>query len=251
MGHAGYSIDGPMATVAAGRPVNLMAPVPVAPSRRDPGAYSDPKLIIGDPNLPQRDGNSFPRGEPRSLNEPCPIVGVTGQSIGGALRYHLEGVGPEPTITRETRGQRPATSTVTIGSPGNDLPVPHVEPESDISRYAIGDEADNLAAGQTSAKYFQLERADPDQPSPAILSASGGGSIASVIHPTEKRKFSIAELKRICSWPDDAQIQYDQASLTLGGHEAHQRPRLCFGESAALAVKMSEPPPGFPDSGSD
>jgi len=26
---------------------------------------------------------------------------------------------------------------------------------------------------------------------------------ASVVHPTEKRKFSIAELKRICSFPDD------------------------------------------------
>lgn len=78
-----------------------------------------------------------------------------------------------------------------------------VEAESDISRYAIGAEADKLLPGETSKKYFQLERAHPDKPSPSILASAGEGSIASVIHPTEKRKFTIAELRRICSFPDD------------------------------------------------
>jgi hypothetical protein len=44
---------------------------------------------------------------------------------------------------------------------------------------AVGRELENLAEGQQSEKYFSL------------------------VHPTEKRKFSIAELKRICAFPDD------------------------------------------------
>ena len=39
------------------------------------------------------------------------------------------------------------------------------------------------------------------------VSASGGStSAASVTHPTEKRKFSIAELKLVCSFPNDFQL---------------------------------------------
>jgi len=80
----------------------------------------------------------------------------------------------------------------------------HVEPESDIGRFAIGREADKLVAGAKSSRYLNLARAPTDGPSPAVT-ATGGMAIsaASVIHPTERRKFSIAELRRICAFPDD------------------------------------------------
>lgn len=139
-------------------------------------------FAVGDPNIPQRAGNSFPRGELRSLDLPCPVIHSSGGgAIGGA-------------------------------------PTHEIEVESDISRYAIGAEADNLVAGQKSKKYFQLERAHPDKPSPAILASSAEfPSAASVIHPTEKRKFTIEEVKRLCSFPDD---------FILAGSYAQQWARL-------------------------
>lgn len=79
-----------------------------------------------------------------------------------------------------------------------------VEAETDISRYAIGREWDRLKPGDSSDKYLNLKRTRIDGPSHCI-SASGGESagIAAVCHPTERRKFTIAELKRICGFPDD------------------------------------------------
>lgn len=77
------------------------------------------------------------------------------------------------------------------------------EPESDISRFAIGTEWDRLNPGQQSDRYFSLVRPSLDAPCPTVTAAGGADSIASVVHPTEKRKFSIEELKRICSFPSD------------------------------------------------
>jgi len=79
-----------------------------------------------------------------------------------------------------------------------------IEAETDISRFAIGAEWDKLKPGEGSVKYLNLKRTRIDGPAHCI-SAMGGESagVASVVHPTEKRKFSIAELKRICGFPDD------------------------------------------------
>lgn len=80
-----------------------------------------------------------------------------------------------------------------------------VEAESDISRFAIGREWDKLKPGEQSQKYFSLVRAPINSPCPCVTAqgAQKSNSIAAVTHPTEKRKFSIAELKRICAFPDD------------------------------------------------
>lgn len=78
-----------------------------------------------------------------------------------------------------------------------------VEAETDISRYAIGAEWDKLKPGEASEKYFQLVKPSLDAPSPTITQRGGDVTIASVVHPTEKRKFTIAELRRICGFPDD------------------------------------------------
>ena len=81
-----------------------------------------------------------------------------------------------------------------------------VEAETDIARFAIGKEWQKLKPGEQSKKYFQLVKADPAQPSGTITGAGGEGSIAGVTHPRECRKFSIAELKCICAFPDDFQL---------------------------------------------
>jgi DNA (cytosine-5)-methyltransferase 1 len=78
-----------------------------------------------------------------------------------------------------------------------------LEPETDITRYAIGAEWDNLKPGEGSEKYLNLKRTRIDGPSHCISADGGNPSTAGVCHPTEKRKFTIAELKRICGFPDD------------------------------------------------
>lgn len=75
--------------------------------------------------------------------------------------------------------------------------------DTDISRYAIGAEWDKLGPGGQSEKYFSLVRSDPEKPVQTITASGGEPSIASVTHPTERRKFTIAELRRICGFPDD------------------------------------------------
>lgn len=80
--------------------------------------------------------------------------------------------------------------TVTTGDTGGNGRHA-VEAETDISKYAIGRECVPLALGEKSDKYLSLVKPSLDKPSPTVT------------HPTEKRKFSIAELKRICAFPDD------------------------------------------------
>lgn len=45
-------------------------------------------------------------------------------------------------------------------------------------------------------------RAHSDRPSPAVTQRAENGA-AGVTHPTERRRFTIEELKRICAFPDD------------------------------------------------
>lgn len=90
--------------------------------------------------------------------------------------------------------------------------------ETDISKFAIGAEWDKLKPGQASKKYFNLVKADANQPSPSICASHGNLSTAGVTHPTERRKFTIAELKRICAFPDDFELtgSYAQQWERLG-----------------------------------
>jgi DNA (cytosine-5)-methyltransferase 1 len=75
--------------------------------------------------------------------------------------------------------------------------------DADISRYAIGAEWDKLKPGEQSEKYYSLVRTDPARPCPTVSQRGGDGGVATVTHPTERRKFTIPELKRICAFPDD------------------------------------------------
>jgi len=72
-----------------------------------------------------------------------------------------------------------------------------------MSGYAVGKEWDKLRPGEQSTKYFQLVKSDPNKPVNTITAEGAAPSIASVSHPYERRKFTIPELKRLCSFPDD------------------------------------------------
>ena len=74
-----------------------------------------------------------------------------------------------------------------------------------LDGYAVGEAWDVLKPGEGSSKFFNLIRPHEDAPCPTVtaLGGSANGGVASVTHPTERRKFSIQELRRICGFPDD------------------------------------------------
>jgi DNA (cytosine-5)-methyltransferase 1 len=72
--------------------------------------------------------------------------------------------------------------------------------------YATGKEWDNLREGEHSKKYLDMTRTSRQRPSPTVSATGGSAGSASITHPTERRKFTIEELKLISSFPEDFQI---------------------------------------------
>jgi DNA (cytosine-5)-methyltransferase 1 len=139
---------------------------------------------------------AFPKPLPYrySVREALPWIVRQGDNAGfggGALRDATQ---PSPTIGTSTQA-------------GNGrFPPSLVEAETDISRYAIGKEWDKLTHGESTFYGGRLWKPDLTLPCPTITQLGGNTTVASVCHPTEKRKFSIAELKRLCAFPDDFQL---------------------------------------------
>lgn len=79
----------------------------------------------------------------------------------------------------------------------------NVEAETDISRYAIGAEWGMVTAGNERHTVAGRRPLWPlSEPSPTVTATVADASLMNQ-KKTEKRKFSIAELKRICAFPDD------------------------------------------------
>lgn len=117
-----------------------------------------------------------------------------------------------------------------------------VEPESDISKYAIGAEWRGLKPGEQSEKYFSLIRADPKGPCPTITQTAGQSGAAGVTHPYEERKFSIAEVRRLSGFPDDFRLTggYQQQFERIGRAVP---PPLAAAVAGAIAHTITSNPP--------
>jgi len=89
---------------------------------------------------------------------------------------------------------------------GPDLRVEPVERETDMRYYANGKLWYELRPGEGHRKRFNLQRVHPDKPCPTLLQTDGAPGSASVMHPDECRKFSVAEAKRLASFPDDFKL---------------------------------------------
>ena len=75
-----------------------------------------------------------------------------------------------------------------------------------IEGLAIGAEWDKIRPGQQSEKYFNLIKPKVDKPCPTVTQAGGHRGAAAVVHPYEKRKFTIPELRLICGFPEDFKV---------------------------------------------
>lgn len=139
-------------------------------------------------------------GEP-TYPKPLPYIYTIADALPHVRRFRattgLDGwkdanAAPAPTVVQSDGG-----ASINVGfSSGGFV-------ETDISDYAIGEEYDKLGPGESSAKYFNLVRAHADEPCPTVTQTAGVLGAAGITHPFEKRKFTIAELRRISGFPDD------------------------------------------------
>ena len=128
-------------------------------------------------------------------NQPAPTI--LSDSVG---THWVVGLG---TKDGERSLDQPAPSVLTHGRQHTTSELTVIEADTDISGYAIGKEYDRLEPGEQSERYYQLVRANAALPWDTVTQRGGDNTVASVCHPTERRKFSIAELRRICAFPDD------------------------------------------------
>lgn len=147
-----------------------------------------------------------------SLREACPWITRAVHDTSGAFGKGEFTDEPCPAITVGVNSvNSPHFKFVGAGMHEDD--APHFE------QYAIGEEWDRLELGEVSKRYLNLVKVHPDRPCNAIT-ATGGNSagVAGPTHPFVKRKFTIRELKRICSFPDDFVLtgNYSQQWERLG-----------------------------------
>lgn len=162
----------------------------------------------------QGDNAGFGGGTMREAVIPSPTIGASPQTGNGRFPPSLVDATPYLEADRRTSGFSGAIErhsfdaplpTVTANGIGADWRGDWliVSAETDISRYAIGAEWDKLAPGESTYYGGRLWRPDPERPCPTVTQTGGNLGASSVTHPTERRKFTIAELKRLCAFPDD------------------------------------------------
>lgn len=168
------------------------------------------------------------KGERRSADKPAPTLLARRANLEVEIRSEAKLVG-NPSFVETLKSIDNPSPTIMAG--GASKSSGHIVEERavadlravqeglSIEGQAIGEEWDRLNPGQQSDKYFSLVRADASAPSPTLTAAGGqNAGIATVVHPTEKRKFSIAEVRRLCAFPDDFVLKgtYGQQWERLG-----------------------------------
>jgi DNA (cytosine-5)-methyltransferase 1 len=78
--------------------------------------------------------------------------------------------------------------------------------ESTALGRAVSREWERTPMGGKSDKYFQLCRPDVDRPVGTITAMIGNTGMASVCHPSQKRKFNLRELRLLSSFPEDFEL---------------------------------------------
>ena len=163
----------------------------------------------------------------------CRVVDAQWLGVPQARRRTIF-VGVRNDIDRAPSFPTPSSSRFTIADALRSVTGP-VEPETAIARFAIGREYDRMRPGSSSDKYFNLVRPRADRPCPTICATAGSPGAAGIVHHTEKRKFTIQELKAICSFPAD---------FVLTGTYAQQWERLGRAVPpvmmAAIAAKLRD-----------
>ncbi len=186
----------------------------------DGGGPPDADTVLGDKRLQSisdrqcdvviEGSHGYDGHAPRSVDEPSETITNRTLSVitqrpvetvitdrSGSQFHRIDSSIDEPAVTiKATESMQALLDEQRLHEPSYG-----VEPQSALGN-AVGLEWDKLQPGEQSDKYLSLIRPHPDDVCPTVTQL-GGTSAASVTHPLERRKFTIAELRRICGFPDD------------------------------------------------
>jgi len=214
--HADYGTDIPMGAVQASRSVRVRYGTGARPDRQGKEIPLDqplPTVTAGASGDNSGFAFSVETGTPPA---PEPPVRITNRTKGDFALPDVDALNePMATILGSGGGRQQGWRIETGTPPAPDPPKRKtiaerrrtaVESGLDVTGYAIGDEWGKLKPGAQSGKFFSLVRTDPDDAAGTLTASGGDPSIATIMHPFERRKFSIPELRRICSFPDDFEL---------------------------------------------
>jgi DNA (cytosine-5)-methyltransferase 1 len=129
-------------------------------------------------------------------NMPCAAI--------TASQCRIDVVQSEGRVSDGKRLNDRSAPTIRRGRAGTLSVVEHIGPT--IDGMAIGEAAKSLGTGEQSKRFFNLVNIDVNMPSLSRLKSHGGKSVASPV-VENRRKFSILELKRICAFPDNFNLE--------------------------------------------
>lgn len=72
-----------------------------------------------------------------------------------------------------------------------------------LHRYAISAAWDRTRQGEIDRRYFSLIKPRLSDPSPTITASAGSVGAAGPVHPTQRRKFTLEEVRLLSSFPRD------------------------------------------------
>lgn len=163
-------------------------------------------------------GRNQARQAERGVDVPANSIGISGDNAGAA--YHHKVAGPELEVVQEVT-EHGEVATYGPGAPIGVTADGH-DPENGydvmLGDHAVAPEWDKLRPGQSSDRYFSLVRPHPDRPAPTVTAGANRRGVAGITHPLERRKLTIAELRRLCGFPDDFRLpgRYQDGWTRLG-----------------------------------
>jgi DNA (cytosine-5)-methyltransferase 1 len=112
--------------------------------------------------------------------------------------------------------------------------------EVEISRFAIHAHLRRMRPGRKSGKYLNLVKARPDRPCPTVTATAASLGAASVCH-WDDRKFTVPELRRICSFPDGWKAVGKGYRERAEGFGRAVPPLMMRAVASAVAATISKP----------
>lgn len=110
---------------------------------------------------------------------------------------------PKPTHERVPYGPAIADLAVIPWMPPHGGPLPSEDHAPMLAQSKTAELWRQTVLGDAHPTRFNLKKADPSKACPTITSFDGATLAGGVLYGLEPRRFSIAELKRICGFPDD------------------------------------------------
>lgn len=172
-------------------------------------------------------------------DRPHPTVMAGGARTSGEIMVTRPSSDPRRGGEDLTDRPMPTVGTSGLGA-GRGVDV--AEPEAWEWKGRAGAVVDQLRPdrkGLGGASYYGMRRLDPDRPAGTVQASEATTLSTNQVHPVERRRLYIAELKRICGFPDDYPLQgsYAEQWARLGNSVP---PPMMRAIAAALAPLLLE-----------